>query len=144
SAHDDQTVEVQTVICVKHGGHEVVALVVHYGFAGDVSLARGAEYGAALGQNAGEVLLLHELVVALDEAFVAVVHAVYLDVGYILEQRLAHAAYGGVEALAVSARGHNADFGVSLHAVKPPLHVLRTYLINQMYHTISGVNCQQY
>ena len=57
AAHDDQAVEVEAVIGVQHGGHEVVALVVHYGLAGYVPLARGAEDGAALGEDAGEVAL---------------------------------------------------------------------------------------
>ena len=60
-------------------------------------------------------LRIHELVVALDEALVAVVHAVDLDVVHILEQRLAHAAYGCVQALAVAAGGNEADPGVSFH-----------------------------
>ena len=48
-------------------------------------------------------------------ALVAVVHAVDLDVVHILEQRLAHAAYSCVQALAIAAGGNEADPGVSFH-----------------------------
>src|SRR5699024_5793644 len=105
AAHDDETVQVEPVVGVEHCGHEVVSLVVHDGLAGDIALARGPEDGAALYEYAGEIARVHELVVALDKALVAVVHAVDLDVVYILQERLADAADGGVEALAVSARG---------------------------------------
>ena len=115
AAHDNEAVEVQAVVGVQHRGHEVVALVVHYGLSGYVSLARGAEDGPALNEDAGKVAGVHELVVALDEALVAVVHAVDLDIVDVLEQRLANAADGRVQALTVAARGNEADSGVAFH-----------------------------
>ena len=115
AAHDHKAVEVEPVVGVQHRGHEVVALVVHDGLAGDVFLTRGAENGAALDEDAGKVARFHELVVALDEALVAVVHAVDLDIVDVLEQRLANAADGRVQALAVAARGDEADSGVAFH-----------------------------
>ena len=119
AAHDDQTVQPQAVVGVEHPGDDALAVFVDDVLAGDVALARGAEYGAALGQNAGEVLPLHEFVVALDQAAVAVVHAVDLEIVDALEQRLADAADGGVQTLAVAAAGDEADAGCSFHRFPP-------------------------
>ena len=141
AAHHDQAVEIEAVIGVEHGGHEVVALFVYDGLARDITLPGRAQDCAALGEDAGEVLLLHVLVVALYEALVTVVHAEYLDIIDVLEERLAHAAYRRVEPLAVSARGHQAHSGISFHEVTSVI-IMRTYLTYQTYHTVSRRACQ--
>ena len=80
AAHDDQAVEVEAVIGVEHGGDKAVAVLVNDVFSGDIALAGGAEYRAALGKDAGEVIRLHEFVIPLYKAAIAVVHTVYLKV----------------------------------------------------------------
>ena len=105
AAQDHQAVQIQAVVGVQHGGHHVVAVLVHNGLAGDVLLAGGAQDGAALGDDAGEVTGLHKFVVPLHQTPVAVVHAEDLDIVHVLEQGFTHAPDGGVEPLAVTAAG---------------------------------------
>ena len=112
---DHQAVQVEAVVGVQHGGHHVVAVLVHDGLAGDEGLTAGAQDGAAGADDAGEVLGAHELVVVLDEPPVAVVHAEDLDVVHILEEGLAHAPDGGVEPLTVPAAGEQAHSGLAFH-----------------------------
>ena len=85
AAHDDQAVEVEAVIGVEHGGDKAVAVLINDVFSGDIVLAGGAKYRAALGKDAGEILRLHEFIIPLYQTAIAVVHAVYFNVFDMLE-----------------------------------------------------------
>ena len=74
-------------------------------------LTGGAQDGAALGEYSGEVLGRHELIVAFYQSPVSVIHAEYLNIFQLLKQRLAHAPYGRVQALAVASAGDERNTG---------------------------------
>ena len=103
AAHDDEAVEIQLIICVLHRGDETVALIVDDVLSRDIPLARGAEDGAALSEDAGKVLGLHIFIVTVDKAAVTVVHTEDLKVLYPVVQSLAYTAHSGVETLTVAA-----------------------------------------
>ncbi len=105
AAHYHKAVEIEPVVGVLHGRNEAVALLVDDVLSRDIALAGGTEDGAALREDAGEILRLHVHVVAVDEAAVAVVHSEYLKVFYFIIQGLAYAPHCGVQSLAVSAGG---------------------------------------
>ena len=67
-------------------------------------------------QDAGKVLRLHELIVAVYESAVAVVHAENFEIIDLVVQRLSDAAHGGVKTLTVAARGYERDSGYILQA----------------------------
>ena len=115
AAHNDETIQVQAVVGAHHVRKQAVAVFVHDVLAGNIALAGGAKDGAALGEDAGEVLGFHVLVIALNEPAIAVVHAIDLHIGDALEQSLAHAADGRVETLTIPAAGDQTDACHSFH-----------------------------
>ena len=72
--------------------------------------ALGAQNGAAQGQQAAEIVRLHLLVVAVDQAVIAVQDADDLDVfAHADVERFRHAADGRVQTGAVAAGGQDAN-----------------------------------
>ena len=69
-------------------------------------LARGAQNGAAQGQDVGKLFGLHRVVIALDQTAIAVADAVERHVlAEFIIKRLGYTAQGRVQALAVAAAG---------------------------------------
>ena len=108
AAEDDQTVQTQLVVVLLHGLDLVQTLFVRHAHHLE-GLAGGAQYGAALGEDAGKVARGQHAVVAIDQALVAVHEAVDLKLGEVVAQALHHAAHGGVERLAIAAAGQKSD-----------------------------------
>ena len=116
AAHDDEAVEIELIVGVLHRGDEAVSVLVNDVLSRDIALARGAEYRAALSEDAGKVLRLHEFIVAFYEAAISVVHAEYLEIFDLIVQSLAYAAHCRVQTLAVAARGYERDSRYILQA----------------------------
>ena len=107
AAQNHQAVQLHLFIVVLHGGHLVHAVLVNDpdGLEG---LAGGAQNGAPLGENAGEVRGLHELVFSEDQPLIAVLDAVNLHVfAKFLVKPLGHAPNRRVQPLAVAAAGED-------------------------------------
>ena len=108
SAQDNQAVQLHLLIVGFHGRNLVDAVLIDDpdGFEG---LAGGAQDGAALRQDAGEVRGLHQLILAEDKTLIAVLDAVYLHIlAELLIEPLGNAAYSRVQSLAVAAACQNA------------------------------------
>ena len=111
-----QAVQIQGFIVFLHGGHLVQAVGV-----GDPHLLEGlpggTQNGAPLGQNAGEVPGGELVIVAVDQALVALLKTVDFHVR-VLAQGFDHAPHGCVQGLAVAAAGEHSDFQ----------HIVRSFL----------------
>ncbi len=107
AAQTDQTVQLGLFIGLLHR-FDLVDLVLaddaHLGEGG----AAGTQNGAAQGQDAGEVALLHLAVVAFDQAGIAILNTDDFGVKQGVA-RAGHAADTGVQAGAVAAGGEDAD-----------------------------------
>ena len=117
AAQDHQAVKLELVVVLLHGLHLVQAVLIGI-LDGLERGSGGAQDGAALGQDAGEVLAGEHLELAVDQAPVAVLEAVNLHLLFAVVQRLHHAPHGRVQRLAVSAAGQHTD---SLHVSCPPI-----------------------
>lgn len=126
AAQDYKAVQLELVVVLLHGFHLVQAVLVGIldGLEGGPG---GAQDGAALGQDAGEVLAGEHLELAVDQAPVAVLEAVDLHLLFAVVQRLHHAPHGRVQRLAVSAAGQHTD---SLHVSYPPRFYLYAFMIS--------------
>ena len=109
AAQAEQTVELCVLIGLLHGC-DLVDLVFFHNAHQLEGGALGAQNGAAQRQDAPEVVFRHLLVVAGDQAMVAVQDAHDLDaVAHSGIQSFCHAADGGVQAGAVAAGGQDAN-----------------------------------
>ena len=109
AAEAEQAVELGVLVGLFHGGDLVDLVLFHHAHELEGG-AFSAEDGAAQRQDAAEIVLGHLLVIAGDEAVVAVEDAHDLDV--LAEpciQGLCHAADGGVQAGTVAAGGQDAN-----------------------------------
>ena len=109
AAEAEQAVQLGVLVGLFHGGDLVDLVLFHHAHELEGG-ALGAEDGAAQRQDAAEIVLGHLLVIAGDEAVVAVEDAHDLDV--LAEpciQGLCHAADGGVQAGTVAAGGQDAN-----------------------------------
>ena len=111
AAQDHQAVQLELVVGLLHGGHLVHA-VVPGDLDGLEGGAAGAQEGAALGEDAGEVRVGEQPEAAVDQALVAVLKAVDLHLLPRVQQRLGDAPHGRVQGLTVPAAGQHTD---SLH-----------------------------
>ena len=96
------------IVVLLHGLHFVQALFIRHAHHLE-GLAGSAQYGAALGEDAGKVARGQHAVVAIDQALVAVHEAVNFQLGKVVAEALHNAAHGGVERLAVAAAGQKSD-----------------------------------
>ena len=105
---DHQAVQLQLVVGLLHGRH-----LVHAVLAGDLDglegRAAGAQEGAALGENAGEVGVGQKPEAPVNQALVSVQKAVDFHLLVRVVQRLGDAPHGRVQGLAVPAAGQHTD-----------------------------------
>ena len=71
--------------------------------------AAGAQEGAALGEDAGEIVVGQQAEAAVDQALIAVQEAVHFHLFLGVEQGLRDAAHGRVQGLAIAAGGQHTD-----------------------------------
>ena len=117
SAEDDQAVKAGAAAGIEHF-LELCCLVLLCLLHGLERLARGSEDRSAAREDIGKILRLHGVIVALDEAAVAVADAIDGHGGpEFLIQRLCHASQGRIQALAVAAGCQHTDF----HGFVPPV-----------------------
>ena len=116
AAQYHQTVQIQGLVVLLHGRHLVQTVGI-----GDAHLLEGlpggAQDGAALGQDAGEIPGGELMVVAVNEPLVALLKTVNLHVR-VFAQGFDHAPHGCVQGLAVAAAGEHSDFQ----------HIVRSFL----------------
>src|SRR5699024_92087 len=119
AAQTEQAVQLEVVVGLFHGG-DLVDLVLLNDLHHLEGGALGAQNGAAQGQQAAEIVRLHLLVVAVDQAVIAVQDADDLDIfAHADVERFRHAADGRVQTGAVAAGGQDAN--TFLHD-KPSFH----------------------
>ena len=117
AAKDDQAVKAGTAAGIEHF-LELCRLILFCLLHGLERLARRSEDRSAAREDIGKILRLHGVIVALDEAAVAVADAIDGHGGpEFLIQRLCHASQGRIQALAVAAGCQHSDF----HGFVPPV-----------------------
>ena len=108
AAQSDQTIQLEILIGLFHRSNLVHAVFFHHAHVAERTAA-GAQNGAAQGEDTGELLLAHLLILAFDQAAITVADTDDLRIKKLVGCA-GNAADGCIQAGAIPAAGENTDF----------------------------------